>query len=100
MIVGLLQLDVHVPHAQSLKDKRSVVKRLKDQLRGRFNVAVAEVEANETWQRATLGLSTVGEDHAYVRGLLSQVTNWIRATRLVELIRVDEEYLSAEEGEP
>ena len=100
MIVGLLQLDVHVPHAQSLKDKRSVVKRLKDQLRGRFNVAVAEVEANETWQRATLGLSTVGDDQAYVHGLLSQVTNWIRGTRLVDVIRVDEEYLSAEDGGP
>lgn len=100
MIIGLLQLDVHVPHAQSLKDKRSVVKRLKDQLRGRFNVAVAEVAANDTWQRATLGLSTVGEDRAYLHGLLSQVTEWVRATRLVELIRVDEEYLSAEEGGP
>ena len=100
MIIGLLQLDVHVPHAQSLKDKRSVVKRLKDQLRGRFNVAVAEVAANDTWQRATLGLSTVGEDRAYLHGVLSQVTEWVRATRLVELIRVDEEYLSAEEGGP
>ena len=41
MIVGLLQLDVHVPRAQSLKDKRSVLKSLKDQVRARFNVAVA-----------------------------------------------------------
>jgi uncharacterized protein YlxP (DUF503 family) len=99
MVVGLLRLDVHVPGAQSLKDKRSVVKRLKDQLRERFNVAVAEVDANDTWQRATLGLSTVGEDRACVQGLLSQATEWIRMTRLVELIQVDEEYLSANEGD-
>ena len=99
MVVGVLRLDVHVPGAQSLKDKRSVVKRLKDQLRGRFNVAVAEVDANEMWQRATLGLSTVGEDRACVQGLLSRATEWIRMTRLVELIRVDEEYLSANEGD-
>ena len=99
MVVGLLRLDLHVPGAQSLKDKRSVVKRLKDQLRGRFNLAVAEVEANDLWQRATLGLCAIGEDYAYVQGLLGQVAQWVRATRLVELIRVDEEYLSASEGD-
>ena len=99
MVVGLLRLDLRVPGAQSLKDKRSVVKRLKDQLRGRFNLAVAEVEANDLWQRAALGLCTVGEDRAYVQGLLGRVTQWVRATRLVELIRIDEEYLSASEGD-
>ena len=93
MIVGLLQLEVHLPAAQSLKDKRSVVKSLKDQLRGHFNVSVAELEPNEKWQRATVGISTLGEDRAYVEGLLRQVTEWVRKTGLVELIRVEQEYL-------
>ena len=92
MVVGVLQLELHVPAAQSLKDKRSVIKRVKDQLRGRFNVAVAEVDANETWQRATVGVSAVGEQRAYVEGLLVEVTEWLRATRLVELIRVEQEF--------
>ncbi|MBI2104524.1 MAG: DUF503 domain-containing protein [Candidatus Omnitrophica bacterium] len=91
MVIGVLQLDVHVPTAQSLKDKRSVIKRLKDQLRGRFNVAVAELDANETWQRATIGVSAIGEQRAYVEGLLTEVTEWLRATRLVELSRVQQE---------
>lgn len=93
VIVGLLQLEVHLPKAQSLKDKRSVIKSLKDQLRGRFNVAVAEVEPSEKWQRATVGISTVGEDRAYVQGLLTQVTEWVRGTRMVELIRVEQEFV-------
>ena len=93
MTVGLLQVEVHLPLAQSLKDKRSVLKSLRDQLRGRFNVSVAEVEPNEKWQRAVIGVSTLGEDRAYVEGLLKQVTEWLRATRVVELIRVDEDYL-------
>ena len=93
MVVGLLQIEMHVPNAHSLKDKRSVLKSLKDQLRGRFNVAVAELDSNEKWQRATMGLSTLGEDRAYVEGLLKQATEWLRNTRLVELIRVEEEYL-------
>jgi len=92
MVVGILRLDVHVPGAQSLKDKRSALKSVKDQLRGRFNVAVAEVDPTEKWQRATLGVSTVGEDRAQVQGLLRHVTDWIRIAHLIELIRVEEEY--------
>ena len=91
MVVGLLQVEVHLPNAQSLKDKRSVIKSLKDQLRGRFNVAVAEVDSNEKWQRATVGISTLAEHRAYVEKLLTEVTEWLRATRLVELIRIEQE---------
>jgi len=93
MVVGLLRLEVHVPNARTLKDKRSVLNSLKDQLRGRFNISVAEVDANETWQRATVGISTVGNSRAYAEGLLREVMAWVRTTRLVELITVEEEYL-------
>jgi uncharacterized protein YlxP (DUF503 family) len=93
MTVGLLQIEVLLPEAQSLKDKRSVIKSLKDQLRGRFNVAVAELAPDEKWQRATIGVSTLGEDRAYVQGLLAQVTEWVRHTGLVELSRVEQEYV-------
>ena len=93
MVVGCLQVEVHLPLSRSLKDKRSVLKSVRDQLRHRFNVAVAEVNSNETWQRATLGISSVGQDRAYVEGLLRELTEWLRTTRLVELIQVEEEYL-------
>lgn len=92
MVIGALLVEIHVPSAQSLKDKRSVVKSLRDQLRGRFNVAVAEVAANDTWQRASVGVCAVGDSRPYVAGLLRQVTAWLRATRLVALIQVSEEY--------
>lgn len=92
MVVAVLRVDVHLPRAQSLKDKRSVLKSLKDQLRGRFNIAVAEAEASELWQRATIGISAVGEDRAYLDGLLTEVTEWIHRTHLVELIHVEQEY--------
>lgn len=93
MVVGLLRVEMHLPRSHSLKEKRSVLKSLKDQLRGRFNVAVAEVDADEKWQRATVGISTLGDDRVYIQRLLYDVTEWIRMTRLVELIRVDHEYL-------
>ena len=93
MVVGVLQCEVHLPNAHSLKDKRSVIKRLKDQLRGRFNVSVAELAADEKWQRATIGLSAVGDERAYVEGLFREVTEWLRMTRFVELIRLETDYV-------
>lgn len=91
MVVGLLQIEFHIPAALSLKDKRSVVKSVKDQLRGRFNVAVAEVDPNEKWQRASLGIVTVGDTRRSAEGGLRQALEWIRQSRLVDLIRVDQE---------
>jgi uncharacterized protein YlxP (DUF503 family) len=95
MVVGVLQAEVHIPNAQSLKDKRSVMKSLRDQLRGRFNVAVAEVEPNEKWQRAMLGIAAVGGEKAYVAGLLREVSAWLRAASVVELIRLEEDYVES-----
>ena len=92
MVIGVLQVEVHLPRAQSLKDKRSVLKSLKDQLRGRFNIAIAEVDASEKWQRATIGITTLGQSRPFVEGLLREVTDWLRATRLVDLIRVEHDY--------
>ena len=93
MIIGVLRLEIYLPFAGSLKDKRSVLKSLKDRLRGKFNVAVAEVEPDEKWQRAWLGVSTVGTDRRFVDSYLSQVVDWVRATRAAELIRVEQELL-------
>lgn len=80
-----------MPKAQSLKDKRSVLKSLKDRLRGQFNVAVAEVDSNDLWQRASLGVAAVGGARAYVDGLLEDVARWLRVQADVTLIRVEQE---------
>ena len=70
MVIALLTLEVHVPHAQSLKDKRMVVRRLKDRLRSKFNVAVSEVGHQDLWQRAQIAVVTVGSDEGYVQQAL------------------------------
>jgi uncharacterized protein YlxP (DUF503 family) len=70
VVIALLTLDIHVPHAQSLKDKRMVVRRIKDRLRSKFNVAVAEVDHQELWQRAQISVVSVGTDESYVRQTL------------------------------
>ena len=65
MVVALLTVDVHLPYAQSLKDKRMVLRRIKDRLQ-KLNVAVAEVEHHDLWQRARLGIVAISTttDHA------------------------------------
>jgi hypothetical protein len=65
LTIGLLTVELHVPGARSLKDKRMVLRRLKDRLR-KFNVAVSEVEHHDLWQRAALAVVTVSpdQDHA------------------------------------
>ena len=62
MPIGLLTLEIHIPDAQSLKDKRQVLRSLKDRLRARFNVAVAELAHQELWQRARVGVVSISSD--------------------------------------
>src|SRR3982074_1869056 len=73
MPVGLLTLELHIPDAQSLKDKRQVLRSLKDKLRRDFNVAVAGVEHHETWQKSGVGGVTISNEEKHVREMLQKV---------------------------
>jgi uncharacterized protein YlxP (DUF503 family) len=71
--VGVLTLELRLENSFSLKDKRQVVRSLKDRLRRKFNVAVAEIDYQELWQRAALAAVTVSSDHNYAEKLLQSV---------------------------
>ncbi len=73
MPVGLLTLELHLPEAHSLKDKRQVLRSLKDRLRGKFNVAVAELDFQDTWQRSIVGVVTLSNAEQHVEESLQQV---------------------------
>jgi uncharacterized protein len=73
MAIGLLTLELHLPEAQSLKNKRQVLRSLKDRLRGHFNVAVAELDFEETWQRSVVGVVTLGNEEQHVEESLQKV---------------------------
>lgn len=75
MPVGLLTLELHIPDAQSLKDKRQVLRSLKDRLRGKFNVAVAELEHHDVWQRSIVGVVTLSNEEKHVREVLQSVSD-------------------------
>jgi hypothetical protein len=71
--VGVLTFELRLEHSHSLKDKRQVVKSLKDRLRARFNVAVAEVGEQEMWQRAIVSAVTVSSDRRVAEEVLQRV---------------------------
>lgn len=66
-------LELRIEGAHSLKDKRQVLRSLKDKLRGSFNVSVAELEQSDLWQRATLGIVSISSSRDYLAGLMQQV---------------------------
>jgi uncharacterized protein YlxP (DUF503 family) len=70
MRVGVLEVELFIPYAHSLKDKRMVIKRVVDRL-GKFNVAVAEVAHHDAWQRAGLGIVAISTDAAHVEKQLA-----------------------------
>jgi uncharacterized protein YlxP (DUF503 family) len=78
MTVAIARITLVIASAQSLKDKRSVVKRLKDQVRQKFNVSIAEVDAHDNWQRAVLGLTLVGSDRRFAESAVDEVLRFVR----------------------
>ena len=93
MVVGLLHIDVHLPASHSLKEKRSVVNHVKERLRTRFNASVAEVDHQDLWQRAALGVAVVssapGGLDRVLRDILACVEGEHRLQVLDYQIRID-----------
>jgi uncharacterized protein len=89
MVIGAARVSLHVHGSQSLKQKRGVVRSISQRLRNRFNISVAEVGGQGTWQRAVLGLATVGADAKSVRLRLEKAIEFIEDLHLAEVL--DEE---------
>jgi uncharacterized protein len=80
--IGACVVTLHLPASRSLKDKRQVIRSLTERLRRQFNVAVAEVEEQDTWQTAVLGLAVVSNDADHAQRQLDRIVEAIERTRL------------------
>lgn len=87
IIVGLCTVELFIPGSQSLKDKRQVLLSLKDRLREKFNLSVAEVDGQDLWQKAVLGLVCVANEGRYVNQVCDQALNLIRNVPAVEIVQ-------------
>ena len=86
MVVGVLQLELSIPDAMSLKDKRQAIKSIKDRLASGHNVSVAEVGALDEHRRAILGIAMVSNDARYVESGLSKLVDFVKRNRQVSLV--------------
>ena len=92
-MIGLLTLDLHFPGARSLKDKRQALRSLETRVRNRFNVAVAEVEHQDLWQRSRLAVVSVNTDHAHLESTLQSVAGEAGSARNIQLLDAQTEIL-------
>lgn len=79
MFVGTARITLYLPENYSLKDKRQDVKSLLARISNQFKVAAAEVDANDNWQRAVLGIACVSSDHRHANEIVSKVVNFVEA---------------------
>lgn len=86
MFVGIVRIELHIPGATSLKGKRSVVRSLKERIRQRVRAAVAEVDHQDLWQRATLGAAVVSGEGRQVGEMLQSIRDLVNATPEAVLI--------------
>jgi uncharacterized protein YlxP (DUF503 family) len=93
MIVGAAVVEIHIHGSGSLKQRRGVVRSITQRLRNRFNLSVAEVGGQDTWQRAALGLSVAGSDATTVRNLLERAIAFVEDLHLAEVLGSDVELL-------
>jgi uncharacterized protein len=86
MVVGILQVELMIHDAMTLKDKRRVIKSIKDRIAHDFNVSIAEVDALDRHRQAILGISLVGNDGKFVRTCLDEVIKRLRFSRGASLV--------------
>ena len=92
MFVGIVRIEIHIPAAQSLKDKRSVVRSLKDRIRQRVRASVAEVDHQDLWQRASLGVAVVSGERRQVDEQLQSVRHLVESTPGTEMLDWEEKH--------
>ena len=86
MFIGVCTIEMHIPESGSLKTKRHSLKSLKDRIRSKFNVSVAEVDHNDLWQKASLAVAAVSSDKTYLNQTLDHVIDMVRSVPDVSLL--------------
>ena len=91
MFVGIVRIELHLPGSGSLKDKRSVVRSLKERIRQRVHASVAEVDHQDLWQRAALGVAVVSGERRQVGEMLQSVRHLVEGAHGAELLEWEEQ---------
>ncbi|MCC7202507.1 MAG: DUF503 domain-containing protein [Nitrospirae bacterium] len=93
MLVGLCTVELFIPDSGSLKGKRQVIKSIKDRIRQKFNVSIAEIGDQDLWQRVVFGIACVGTDKKFINGVLDKIIDLITEEHSVELLKHNIEFV-------
>jgi uncharacterized protein YlxP (DUF503 family) len=93
MVVAVLTVDLYIHGASSLKDKRTVIRGIKDRIGKKFNVSIAELDFQDKWQRAQLGIAQVGNDFNYIEKNMNTIFKILDSNGLTEVIEHSLEFL-------
>jgi uncharacterized protein len=101
MVVGICRLTLMVPESHSLKEKRMVVRKIKDRVHQKFNAAIAEVGGEDAWQQAVLGFAVVANEKAFVESMVDKIVDFIEGLAVAKMIDDEKEILVyGDEGLP
>jgi len=89
MVIGLLSLDIHFPYSQSLKDKRKELNSLKGRIRQKYNIALAELDYQDTWQRTKIGIVTLNSQAGMVKDILTKILKDIEGHINGDILKAD-----------
>ena len=85
MIVGVCRVSLMVPESHSLKEKRMVLRRIKDRVRQKFNAAIAEVGDGDAWQSAQIGFAVVANERGFVESMVSNIVSFIEGLAVAKI---------------
>lgn len=94
MVVGVCHINLSIPGAHSLKEKRYALKSLTTRVKGSFNVSVAEVGDNDLWQSALIGIAVVGNERGFVNSVLDKIIDFVEGLKTVEVVSHDIEIMN------
>ena len=97
MHVAVIRIELHIPAARSLKEKRAVVKPMVEGIRHRFSLSVAETDFQDKWQRAEIGVAVVSSTPAHAREVVDSVERWVWSRPDVEVSRFETEWVGGDD---
>jgi uncharacterized protein len=99
MVVGVCRLSLHFPESGSLKAKRHGLRKVIDRVRAKFNVGIAEVAEQDTWQRSVVGLAVVGNESRHVDEMLQNIIAFVESLYVAQILDQQTELVTYNDGE-
>jgi uncharacterized protein YlxP (DUF503 family) len=99
MVVGVCRITLMVPESHSLKEKRMVLRRIKDRTSLKFNVAIAEVGDQDAWQSAQIGFAVVANERGFVESMVAKIHNFIEELGAAKIIDDEKDFVTYGDGE-